>query len=51
MVKCCYAVSFLLTVGFAECRKLSPYVECHKGECHYAECRFADFHGAVIFAH
>jgi hypothetical protein len=36
MIECCYAVSFMLTVGYAE---LSKYAL--NADCHYAECRGA----------
>jgi hypothetical protein len=38
----------MLTVAYADCRKLALYAECRKlalyGECHYAECRYAECH-------
>jgi hypothetical protein len=33
MVDCCYAVSFMLTVGYAECSKLALYTESRHAEC------------------
>ncbi len=49
MVECCYAMSFMKTVVYAEFRKLALYAECHYAEfhyakCHYAECHYAEFH-------
>jgi hypothetical protein len=38
MVVCCYAVSIILSVMLAECRKLAVYTECHNAECYNAEC-------------
>jgi hypothetical protein len=37
MVECCHTVSFMLTVAYAECRKLALYAECHYAQCPYAE--------------
>jgi hypothetical protein len=36
MPQCCYALSFKLTVLYAECHQLALCAECH-----YAECRGA----------
>ncbi len=41
MVECYYAVSFMFTVVYAECRKLALYAECHYVARRYAECRGA----------
>jgi hypothetical protein len=41
MPQCCYALSFMLTVLYAECHQLALCAECHYAECHYAECRGA----------
>ncbi len=40
MVECCYALSFMLTVVYTVCRKLTLYAGHH-----YAECRY-ECHGA-----
>jgi hypothetical protein len=50
MVECSYAVSFMLTVVYAECRQLALYAECHYAKCRYAECHGADFMGRVTGA-
>jgi hypothetical protein len=39
MVEYCYAVSLVLTVGYAECRKLALYTGSPFAEWHYAKCR------------
>ncbi len=41
MVEYCYAVSFILTVVYAVCRKFAIYAECHYADCHSVECRGA----------
>ncbi len=46
MVECCYAVSFVLPVVYAECHKLVHYAECHYAECHYGECYYTQCRGA-----
>jgi hypothetical protein len=43
MVESCYALSFMLIVVYADCRKFALWAECHYAECRYAECR-----GAVL---
>jgi hypothetical protein len=40
-------LSFMLTVMYAECRKLALYAECHHAEYHYAEYYYAEFLAAV----
>ncbi len=44
-VECCYVVSLMLTVVYAECecRKLA---ECQNAECRYGEWRYAECIGA-----
>jgi hypothetical protein len=39
MAECCYAVSFMLTVVYAECRKLALYADCRYAECSGASNR------------
>jgi hypothetical protein len=56
MAECFYTVSFMLTVMYVECRKLTLYAECHYRKCHYAECHYAECHnveccGANITEH
>ncbi len=46
MGELCYAVSFVLTVVYAELRKLAFYAKCHYTECNYAECHYAECHYA-----
>jgi hypothetical protein len=46
MVVCCYAVSIMPNVMFAECRILSLYAECHNAECYNAECHNAECYNA-----
>jgi len=41
MVECCCAVSLMVTVMNAECRKLALNAKCHNANCRYAECRGA----------
>jgi hypothetical protein len=36
----------MLTVGYADCRKLALYAECHYAECPYAECHYVECHYA-----
>jgi hypothetical protein len=51
MVEPGYAVSFMLTVVYADCHKLAlsecHYAEHHYAERHYAECHYAECHYAV----
>jgi hypothetical protein len=46
IIEFCYAVSLMLTVVYAECRKLALYAECQNAECHYGEWRYAECLGA-----
>jgi hypothetical protein len=46
MLECCYTVSSMLTVGYAECHKLALHAECHYAEYHYADCRYVECHGS-----
>jgi hypothetical protein len=43
----------MLSVNFAECRKLAYDAECRKlvydAECHYADYRYAECHGALQY--
>ncbi len=39
IAECCYVVSFMLAVAYAECRKLALYAERHYAECRCDECR------------
>ncbi len=39
----------MLSVNYAECRKLAQYSECHYAECRYAECRGAEISAQNIF--
>ncbi len=43
MADCCYDVSFMLAVVYADYRKLALYTECCYAKCRYAECRGAAF--------
>jgi hypothetical protein len=43
IVECCCAVSFIMTIVYADCRKLTLNAECHYAECRYAECRGTNF--------
>ncbi len=43
----CYAVSFILTITYAEFREMALYAECNYTQCHYSECRFAECRGAL----
>jgi hypothetical protein len=45
----CYAVSFMLTVAYAECHKLALYAECHCAEFRYAECRYSECCDAILY--
>jgi hypothetical protein len=46
MVECCYALSFMLTVVYTVCRKLTLYVGHHFAECRYPDCRYGECLGA-----
>ena len=41
MLSVIYAVSFMLSVIYAERHKQAIYAECRYAECRYAECRSA----------
>jgi hypothetical protein len=40
----------MLTVVYAECRKLALNGECHYTQCRYAEWRYAECRGAIYSA-
>ncbi len=53
IVECCYGasdlcrVSRMLSVAYAECRKLALGAECRYAEWDYAECHYAECRGAL----
>ncbi len=49
IVECCYAVSFMMTVVYAEIHILAHYAKCHYPECHYAECCYAGSRGTILY--
>jgi hypothetical protein len=50
IVECCYAVSFMLTVAYAEFRIFALYAECHNAECRHTGCRYAKFRIVALYA-
>jgi hypothetical protein len=45
----CYAVSFMLTVAYAECHKLALNAEWHCAEYHYSECCYTECCDAILY--